>query len=117
MTLPAPPIPPGLTSTTPPADVTARIRGLARLKQTEPVRLYAYSVLSAVLVALVLVGTITDDWSAALTGIAAAVLGVPGVEAARASAYSPASHVAEVLESHRVGNLEDPTDVPGGADW
>lgn len=110
MTLPAPPIPPDLASSTRPADVTARLRGLARLKLTEPVRLYAYGVLSAVLVALVLVGTITQDWSAALTGIAAALLGVPGVEAARATVYSPATHVAEVYQAVQVdaADLEAP---------
>jgi hypothetical protein len=67
---------------------------LARLKLTEPVRLYCYSLLSAVLLALVAVGGLTGEWSDALLGIAAAVLGVvPGAEFARASVYSPASMV------------------------
>jgi hypothetical protein len=67
---------------------------LERWKDSEPVRLYAYSVLSAVLVALAAVGAVTGEWTSALTGIAAALLGVvPGAEAARMSVISPRSHL------------------------
>lgn len=73
--------------------VNARPGLLIRLKLSEPVRLYCYSLLSAVLVALVVVGYLTEEWQAALTGVVAAVLGVvPGAEAARATVYSEAGH-------------------------
>lgn len=90
--------------------VTARPGRLQRLKLTEPVRLYCYGLLSAVLVALVLVGTITEEWSAALTGIAAALLGVPGVEAARATVYSPATNLRTLVQARQqwaAGNVFD----------
>jgi hypothetical protein len=80
--------------------VSARPGLLFRLKVSEPVRLYSYSLLSAVLVALVVVGTITEEWQAALTGIAAAVLGVvPAAEASRASVYSEKTHIQQMVTS------------------
>ena len=89
-----------MTLTAPrPTVVTTRPGRLARLKLSEPVRLYAYGILSAVVVALVLVGTITGEWGDALLGIVAAVLGVvPGAEAARASVYSPRTHMQDLLQ-------------------
>lgn len=89
-----PPLSPGMPPRPP---VTARPGRLTRWKLTEPVRLYAYTVLAAVLLALVLVGTITDEWADALLGVAAAVLAVvPGAEAARASVYSPAGTLTAI---------------------
>jgi hypothetical protein len=80
--------------------ITTRPSLLSRLKLSEPVRLYCYSLLTAVLVALVAVGYVTEEWQAALTGIAAALLGVvPGAEAARASVYSPKTHIQQMVTS------------------
>jgi hypothetical protein len=84
--------------TTNSARVAPRPGLLSRLKLAEPVRLYAYSLLTAILAALVLAGTVTDNWYAALSGIAAAILAVvPGAEATRASVYSPATHMADLV--------------------
>lgn len=91
--------PPGLPPRPP---VTARPGRLQRLKLAEPVRLYCYGVLSAIALALVLVGTITQEWSDALLGIAAAALAVvPGAEAARATVYSPASNLRALVQARQ----------------
>ena len=85
-----------------PVRVSSRPGPLARLKLSEPVRLYAYTVLAAILTALVLTGTITGAWQEALTGIAAAVLAVvPAAEAGRASVYSPRTHVRQIIDAQR----------------
>jgi hypothetical protein len=90
-----PPMPPGLVRT----HRNARPSILERWKQTEPVRLYVYGLLAAVLLALVVVGWMTEDLSAALTGILAALLvGVPGAEAARVSVISPATRTEQRLD-------------------
>lgn len=86
-----PPMPPGLVRRPQAPSSSA----LARWKRTEPVRLYAYTVLVAVVLVLAAVYGYTEDLSAALTGLAAAVLGVvPAAEAARASVFSPAAEAA-----------------------
>jgi hypothetical protein len=80
--------------------VNARPGLLARLKLTEPVRLYLHSIGLVLIGALVLMGYLTDEWSAYLTGALAVVLAVGGGgEAARASVYSPASHVRGIVTS------------------
>lgn len=74
--------------------VNARPGLLSRLKLTEPVRLYLYSLGSVLVAGLVLMGYLTGEWSEYLTGALAVILGVGGGgEAARASVYSPASTV------------------------
>jgi hypothetical protein len=73
---------------------------LPRLKETEPVRLYAYTVLSALTLVAVLAGWLSGEWPEALMGVAGAVLGViPAAEAARASVYSPRSHNAQLVQT------------------
>jgi hypothetical protein len=48
-------------------------------------------------------GVLTEDLSAALTGVAAAVLvAVPSAVAVRRSVYSPAGHMDGLLRSHGV---------------
>lgn len=83
-----PPMPPGLVR-------SPAVHGptlLQRWKDAEPVRLYAYTVLGALVLVLAGVGVVTEDLSAALTGLAAAVLGIPAAaEAGRASVLSPAT--------------------------
>ena len=80
--------------------VNARPGLLTRLKLTEPVRLYLHSVGVVLIGGLVLMGYLTDEWSAYLTGALAVLLAVGGGgEAARASVYSPASHVKGVITS------------------
>lgn len=72
---------------------------LARLKLSEPVRLYAYSVLVVLAVGLNLAGVLTGEWLPYATSSAAVVLGVAGAaEAARASVYSPRSVVTAMLD-------------------
>lgn len=67
---------------------------LFRLRMTEPVRLYCYTVLLGLVVGLVLAGSVTGQWSEYGTALAAVLLGIPyGTEAARASVYSPAGAV------------------------
>lgn len=88
---------------------------LPRLKETEPVRLYAWTVLSAVAVVAVAAGWVTGEWSEALMGIAGAVLGVlPAAECARASVYSPRTHnaqlVATVVRARGSWSVEAATD-------
>jgi di/tricarboxylate transporter len=100
-----PPIPPGLARSGPipprPRRPLAIRTGdaLFTWKRTEPARLYAYAVLAAVLVVLAVVGWITEDLAAALTGVVAAVLAVvPAAAAIRASVYSPATRASERME-------------------
>jgi hypothetical protein len=70
---------------------------LARLKLTEPVRLYLYSVLVVLTAAAQLAGWLTGEWSTFLEMNGAVVLAVTtGAEAARASVYSPRSVVQAV---------------------
>jgi hypothetical protein len=75
-----------------PAAPAAAVKGVglfARLTVAEPVRLWLYSVLSAVMALLVLYGVLTGEQVAVWAGLAAAVLGVPVTEGLRASVYSP----------------------------
>lgn len=59
-------------------------RALARWRACEPVRLYMYGVLVPLASLLVLVGVLSAEAAMAGLGVAAAVLGVPAIEAARA---------------------------------
>jgi hypothetical protein len=88
--------------------VNARPGLLSRLKLTEPVRLYLHSVGLVLIGGLVLMGYLTDDWSAYLTGALAVVLAVGGGgEAARASVYSPATHVKGIVSSRGSWQVSD----------
>lgn len=90
MTAPAPISPPT------PAPVVA-VSLLARLKLTEPVRLYVYSVLVVLTAAAQLAGWLTGEWAQFVEMNGAVVLAVgAGAEAARASVYSPRSVVQAV---------------------
>ena len=76
------------------AGPTARPPWLARMKLTEPVRLYLYTVLLVLLVGCQLAGVLTGEWRDYLATSAALLLAIPaGAEAVRASVYSPASMV------------------------
>jgi hypothetical protein len=75
----------------------ASIGLLSRLKLTEPVRLYLYSLAVVAIGGLALAGVLTGQWIAYATGAVAVVLSVTvGGEAARASVYSPRSVVQAV---------------------
>jgi hypothetical protein len=88
--------------------VSARPSLLSRLKLTEPVRLYLYSLGSVLIAGLVLMGYLTGEWSAYLTGALAVVLGVGGGgEAARSSVYSPASHIQGLIASRGSWSVSD----------
>jgi hypothetical protein len=60
-------------------------------KDTEPVRLYLYSVLGPLVVLLVALGVVESDQALLWLALAAAVLGVPAVERARSLVTSPAT--------------------------
>lgn len=74
-------------------------------KSSEPVRLYAYSVMLPVLAVLVAKGVISASDSALYAAVAAVVLGVPVVEKVRSAVYSPDTVDAtmEVAESDYEG--------------
>lgn len=81
-----PPIPPALQRSRRPTPASR----LERWRDAEPVRLYAYTVLAALSLVLVATGALTGDVGHALTGLAAAVLGiVPAAELGRLSVQSP----------------------------
>lgn len=75
-------------------------------KSSEPVRLYAYSVLIPVFAILVAKGVISVSDSALYAALAAVVLGVPVVEKVRSAVYSPDSVDAtmEMVEDQYVGD-------------
>lgn len=75
---------------------------LDRIKASEPVRLYLYSVLLVMLAGLVLAGWLTAQWQAYAIGAGAVVLGVvPATEAARASVYSTAGALRAIARAQR----------------
>lgn len=79
--------------------ITQAPSGLAKLRLTEPVRLYLYGLGTVVLLGLVLAGVITEDWRDYGISALAVVLGlVPATEAARSSVYSLAGHLASLRQ-------------------
>jgi hypothetical protein len=70
---------------------------LERWHDAEPVRLYLWSVATAVIVAAGVVGLLTDELAVAITGVVSAVLMLGGTAAARRVAYAPVT-VQELLE-------------------
>jgi hypothetical protein len=81
----------------PPAAPVVSVGLLARLKLTEPVRLYLYSVALVVITGLNLAGWLVGEWLPFAESSAATLLGVTAAtEAARASVYSPRSVVQAV---------------------
>lgn len=61
---------------------------LQRWKDAEPLRLYLYPIATAVLVASLTAGWLTDELYVALTGVVSSVLMVGGTVAARRQAYA-----------------------------
>jgi hypothetical protein len=85
---------------TPHPAVSARPGVLTRLKLSEPVRLYLYSLAVVALAGLTLAGYLTGEWSDYWAHAAGVLLGlVPAAEAVRASVYSPRGHVAGLLKA------------------
>lgn len=74
---------------------------LKKAKETEPVRLYLYSVLASILALLVLKGVLSGDEMTAYLVVAATVLGVPAIEKTRSVVDSPSTAKAkqEALEA------------------
>jgi hypothetical protein len=68
---------------------------VARLKLTEPVRLYLWPVAAVLLVSGLAGGLRDGDWWRASLFVAAALLVVLGAEAARRSVFSPCGAMAE----------------------
>lgn len=64
---------------------------IARWKAAEPVRLYLYSVTSAMVLALVGLGVVEQKATGYLLAVAAALFGYAGTESARASVVAPLS--------------------------
>lgn len=88
--------------------VPARPSLLSRLKNSEPVRVYLWSVGSVLIGGLVLMGYLTEEWSGYLTGALAVLLAVGGGgEAARASVYSPASTLGLLTRSRGSWEVRD----------
>lgn len=81
---------------------------IKNMKETEPVRLYLYSVLVPVLALLVMKGVIGGDEMATYLAVGAAVLGVPAVEKARSKVDSPSTAAAktDALEAEFQMNLD-----------
>ena len=74
---------------------------LERWQQAEPVRLYLWSVATAVLTAALVAGWVTEQLYVALVGVVSAVLIVGGTALARGVAYAPATHERLVEEQAR----------------
>jgi hypothetical protein len=81
-------------------------------KDTEPVRLYLYSVLGPLVVLLVALGVVQADQALLWLALAAAVLGVPAVERARSLVTSPAT-MGQVVVEH-VEELRTASDQAAG---
>jgi len=64
---------------------------LYRLRMSEPVRLWLYSILGPGVALLVGYGILSADEAVLWLAVGAAVCGVAGTETARASVYSPAT--------------------------
>lgn len=79
-----------VAQTDPAPNVLERVLG-----QTEPVRRALYPVVVAVLALLVAYGILDDNLVPVWLGVAAALLGTGGIEAARRVAWAPATVVAE----------------------
>lgn len=79
------------------SDHAAPAGWFARWQEAEPVRLYLWSVATAVLGGAVVAGWLTRDLYVAATGVAAAVFTVGGAAAARSKAYAPVT-VDELLD-------------------
>jgi hypothetical protein len=71
------------------ADHAAPVGWWERWQAAEPIRLYLWTVATAVLAASVTAGVITENLYVALTGVASAVLTFGGAAAARRRAYAP----------------------------
>lgn len=84
-------------------DHDAPVSWLDRWKEQEPVRLYGWSVATAVLLGGVSTGLLTERWALAIGGVLAAILMVGGTAAARSQAWAPAS-VATALDSQHVAS-------------
>jgi hypothetical protein len=72
---------------------------LARMKLTEPVRLYLYSLALVIFAGLQLAGALTGEWlQFAITGAGVVLAVGAGGEAVRASVYSPAGVVRALTQ-------------------
>jgi hypothetical protein len=97
-------------ATTEPAAAVAPVGPLRRLQLTEPVRLALYPVLVALLALAVAYGLVSDDVAPLWEALAAAVLGVgglQGVELLRGAVYSQRSAVRATLDAHRAGVADE----------
>jgi hypothetical protein len=87
-----------LAVTPPPAKV-ASVGLFRRLQLTEPVRLYLYGVVGAVLAVLVGLGVLNDSDAALWSALGAAVLSVPLAEGIRSQVYSQRTWASDVLRA------------------
>lgn len=75
---------------------------LDRWRDAEPVRLYLYAATSAVVAAALVAGWLTAELAVAVTGVAAAVLMLPAISAARHETYPPRTVDRLLDEQHRL---------------
>jgi hypothetical protein len=86
-----------MTPTT--TDAPTRVGRIARWKLTEPVRLYVYGWSLLLLVAACLTAAVSGFWQGPATVLLVTLLGIPAVECARASVFSPRTMVRTMLEA------------------
>jgi hypothetical protein len=73
---------------------------LERWRAQEPLRLYLWTIASALVAAALVAGWLTAELAVAVTGVVAAVLMVGGTAAARREAYAPATVDRLLEEQH-----------------
>lgn len=74
---------------------------MTRLRLTEPVRLYLYSVAAATITLLIGIDVVSDSLGALIGGLVVTLLAVPVVEVTRASVYAPDTVDQIVTARHR----------------
>jgi hypothetical protein len=92
---------------------------LDRWRDREPIRLYLWSVASAVLAGCVVAGWLTRELALAIAGPVSAALMVGGTAAARGQAYAPATvdRLQAGWEQRTDSLLDDEYDVAFGDGW
>jgi hypothetical protein len=88
---------------------------LDRWRQQEPVRLYLWTVASAVLAGCVVAGWLTQELALAITGPVAALLMVGGTAAARSQAYAPAT--VEALQADWEQQTDEAVEEQHAISW
>lgn len=88
---------------------------LERWREQEPVRLYLWSVASAVLVGCVVAGWLTRELALAIAGPVSAALMIGGTAGARSLAFAPAT--VERLQDEHVQELDEAVEEQHRTSW